>query len=222
MNKNIFWTYRTREDLDIALTDPVESEILKTNSWRALTHWMMSAKYQNRPTSYYEQVVPLIFPALFEPCPEGCSDLGVARRNLLLIWIHFGWIEKSVSHRGWESNGDRSRSTEEVYLSMAMSNNPETRSRGDHLLNGSCGQKTFCMVQVNTAPAVEYLRSIASIQEFIGKPKKQIVEDLGIPLPLVKIIWGDLIDSQDYREALGRISGSRQRILKWIQNTHDV
>ncbi len=214
MDRNIFDKYRTKEDLDEALKDPVEYEILTTNAWRALSHWMMSPKYKNRPTSYFDQVIPVIFPDLFE---EG--SYGRSRAYPLHIWKTLGWVKVSYSNRGWDSSEMRSQNTEDTYRSMARSRNPEIRSRGEHLLYGSGSKQYFALIQVDPTPIVEYLRLLVTPLEYIGKSKKKLVEDLKIPLPTVKVLWKNLIETQECEELMKRVDGSMQRVLKDVYKT---
>lgn len=190
---------------------------MKKAAWVALAHWMKSPGYKNRPTSYHDQVAPLIFPGVFAPQEDGYADYGQAKNNLCSIWEYLGWVHTRFSNKGWSTValGDLSEGSRATYRSMACSNDASTRERGLALLGGNASpRKSYKMIWISTGPVVEHLLASYSPLSFLGVPKSRLAEQFGIPLPIVKAIWDHLIATGLYAEYMGRVDGSRQRVLR--------
>lgn len=205
MDKGLFYRYNNRTELEEALGSPVAGHILRQAAWLALSHWMRSPTFKNRPTSYYDQVAPLVFPELFDDHMDGYANCYIGRTNLLRIWQILGWVDVTSSQRGWESKDEHELSdgTKRVYRSMNKLGYNRSVSN----------PKMFRLVLVSPAPIVEYLMKQYGTEVFFGKTRKEVVEQYGIPLPLVKAVFSSIKELGLAEEVLMKVEGKAKRIL---------
>jgi len=205
VDKGLFHRYKNRAELEEALESPVAGHILKQAAWLALSHWMRSPTFKNRPTSYYDQVAPLVFPDLFDDHLDGHANYHAARRNLLCTWELLGWVTVTTSQRGWETKEEveLSEGTKRVYKSM---NKLGFNRDVSH-------PKLFRLVLVSPAPVVDYLVKQHGFSVFFGRTRKEIVEQYGIPLPIVKEVFTTIKQSGLAEEVLTKVEGKAKRIL---------